>query len=314
MYKEAGEPLDGETKQPVDPAYQQDDFIYKILAMLDQERMEDTFGVDSVSELQEELGFSRLFMDNMRAMVAEHYGHEAAERFMAQNKYQEKNAIHPSPKDVLEPEKAMSQASATEDSTDTAIRADRPHRKRVFNLFSLLPAWTRGVAAAILVLAIIFGGYNVSVQAVRLPTVNSQAQNKGDYSEIGALEDLVINRLDMANYPKTLEKIYIPAVAADGYEEVDREQTSKMMVMYYGNENGDTYEYRQNTMDTSAFLDTELSEGYEVTVNDYLGYLVVRKGKNNLWWTDYDYIYQLIGNFSEVELVNIAESLYRMDE
>jgi hypothetical protein len=67
-------------------------------------------------------------------------------------------------------------------------------------------------------------------------------------------------------------------------------------------------------MDTSAFLDTELSEGYEVTVNDYLGYLVVRKGKNNLWWTDYDYIYQLIGNFSEVELVNIAESLYRMDE
>jgi hypothetical protein len=313
MCKEAGAPVDGEAMQPVDPVNIQDVFTYKILAMLDQARQKETFGAENaVSEPQEELGFSRSFMDNMRAMVAEHYGPEAAERFMAHNSNQIKNMCHPSPKEVSESEKAMSHASATEDAMDTAIRAIRPRRKHIFKIFTGVPAWTRKAAAVLIAVGLIFGGYQVSVQAFRLPTVNHQAQDKGDYSQIGSLED-VISNLELTAYPQTLECIYMPAIVADGYEEVDKVIASKALEVYYEDGSGKKYEYYQYTIDTSMYFDTEFSSGKEIEVNDCFGYMEERETENNLWWMDYNYIYQLAGNLSEEEMIVIAESLYRVD-
>ena len=101
MCKEAGKPKSSDTKH-INPAEfqdvnladdadsifdEQDEDTYKILALLNQQLLRDTFGDDDMaSDLEDDTPeFSQAFMDNMRAMVEEHFGPDAAERFMALN-------------------------------------------------------------------------------------------------------------------------------------------------------------------------------------------------------------------------------------
>ena len=61
----------------------QDETIKKILTMLDQQNLRETFDEnDTASEINKSPVFSQAFKDNMRAMVASRFGAEAAEQFI----------------------------------------------------------------------------------------------------------------------------------------------------------------------------------------------------------------------------------------
>lgn len=337
MTRETDEPMNGNTEH-VDPAGwdgsseeledfedpeemdavfdEQDEDTYRILAMLNQEHLEDAFGSDgTASELDETPEFSQAFMDGMRTMVADRFGQEAADQFMALNNNQIKNKkeSHHQPKNVSETEKAMSQADAPMNEAAENLGAERPSRKNHFHINMLFSTWPRRVAAILVTVGLIFGIYQGGVMATRLPTVDFVPGDTIDYSKVGSPED-IISLLDITNYPKELEQIYVPEIVAEGYEEVGREQVKKRIVLFYEDNHDGWYQYQQMTVGANTFLDTEQGEWKRVDVGEFLGFFIANDEAGELWWFDYQYAYWLIGNLAEDDMIKIAESLYEMEE
>lgn len=336
MIGNTGEPTNGNTEH-VDPADwdgssedlndveemdavfdEQDEDTYRILAMLNQEHLEDAFGSDgTASELDETPEFSQAFMDGMRAMVADRFGQEAADQFMALNNNQitNKKESHHQPKTVSETEKAMSQADAQMNKAASSPGSERPSRKNHFHFHinSLISTWPRRVAVILVIMGLMFGIYEGAVMATRLPTVDFVPGDTIDYSKVGSPEDIISN-LDMTNYPKELEQIYIPEKVAEGFREVGREQVKKTINVFYESDEGQWYRYRQMTVDGNTFLDTEQGDWNEANVGKYPGLYIFDDDAGKLWWFDYQYAYQIQGTLTEEEMIIIAESLYEVQK
>lgn len=330
MCKNAGKPMDSDT-QHVNPAVcqdeenaimadgilsEQDANTYKILAILNQEHLRDTFGADdTASDLQDDTPeFSQAFMDGMRAMMAERFGTDAAEQLMTlENNQKNNNIIHHQPKDVSKTEKAMSQETARTDSGEVSLGAGRPLKKQFSLIGHYFSTWLRRAAVVFLIALLLLGGYQVTAQAFKLPMVNFQPEIMEEYSRVGTWDE-IISTLDMTDYPKTLEHVYVPGVVAEGYEEVERDVTSKFVDIYYEGLNGQQYQYYQNTIGAGTYIDTEYEVGEEIVVNNCPAFLVVRDGGLDLWWIDYQYAYQLVGNLTEEEILSIAESLCELKD
>lgn len=334
MNRETDEPMNGNTEH-VDPAGwdgsseelevmdemdevfdEQDEDTYRILAMLNQEHLEDAFGSDgTASELDETPEFSQAFMDGMRTMVADRFGQEAADQFMALNHNQIKNKkeSHHQPKNVSETEKAMSQADAPMTEAAETPGAERPSRKNHFHINTLFSTWPRRVAAILVAVGLIFGIYQGGVMATRLPAVDTEPQHMEDYAKVGSLKEIISN-FEISGCPKELEHVYVPEVVAEGYVETEREQVSKQITLFYENSSDQWYQYRQMTVSANTFLDTEQGEWESVIIGEYPGLYTVNDAAGKLWWFDYQYAYCLIGNLTEKEMEKVAESLYELEE
>lgn len=330
MCRQAGEPMNGNTEH-ADPAIrddypealddmeetedypdEQDEDTYRILAILNQEHLTDAFDEDGTASEDETPEFSQAFMDGMRTMVADRYGQEAAERFMTQNNNKKnKKESHHQPKTVPEIKKPMSQVHAPMDEAEETLGAERSLKKKHFHMGALLSTWPRRVAVILVVLVLTFGIYQGSVQATKLPTVDFTPGDTIDYSKVGSPEDIISN-LDMTNYPKELEHIYVPEIVMDGFEEIDRVGQSKYINIVYENDEGRWYKYRQMTVGANTFFDTEQGEWKSVNVGDYIGFYTLKNDEGDLWWFDYQYSYQIVGNLGELEMITIAESLYEV--
>ena len=98
-------------------------------------------------------------------------------------------------------------------------------------------------------------------------------------------------------------------VIAEGYKETDRSEQSKYINIYYDSADGGWYQYRQVTVEGNTFLDTEEGDWDSLTIGQYPGIYLDKDGIGDLWWFDYTYAYQLVGNLSEKEMIAVAESL-----
>lgn len=332
MCRQAGEPMNGNTEH-ADPAIrddypeelddmedtedypdEQDKDTYRILAILNQEHLTDAFDEDGTASEDETPEFSQAFMDGMRTMVADRYGQEAAERFMTQNNNKKnKKESHHQPKTVPEIKKPMSQVHAPMDEAEATLGAERSLKKKYFHMGALLSTWPRRVAVILVVLVLSFGIYQGSVQATKLPTVDFTPGDTIDYSKVGSPED-IISMLDITNYPKELEHIYVPEIVMDGYEEIDRIKQLKFLNVVYENSEGGWYQYRQVTVGANIFLDTEQGEWKYVDVGGHPGLYILKNNTGKLWWFDYQYAYQVQGNLTEEEMLEIAESLCEVTE
>lgn len=332
MCRQAGEPMNGNTEH-ADPAIrddypealddmeetedypdEQDEDTYRILAILNQEHLTDAFDEDGTASENETPEFSQAFMDGMRTMVADRYGQEAAERFMTQNNNKKnKKESHHQPKTVPEIKKPMSQVHAPMDEAEETLGAERSLKKKHFHMGALLSTWPRRVAVILVVLVLTFGIYQGSVQATKLPTVDFTPGDTIDYSKVGSPED-IISMLDITNYPKELEHIYVPEIVMDGYEEVERECLKKQISVLYENSLNQWYRYQQTTVDINTFIDTEQGEWESVAIGEYPGLYIVKADAEKLWWFDYQYAYQIQGNLAEEDMIDIAESLCEVTE
>lgn len=332
MCRQAGEPMNGNTEHAdtairddypeelddmedtEDYPDEQDKDTYRILAILNQEHLTDAFDEDGTASEDETPEFSQAFMDGMRTMVADCYGQEAAERFMTQNNNKKnKKESHHQPKTVPEIKKPMSQVHAPMDEAEATLGAERSLKKKHFHMGALLSTWPRRVAVILVVLVLSFGIYQGSVQATKLPTVDFTPGDTIDYSKVGSPED-IISMLDITNYPQELESIYIPKVVLEGYIEVERKQRSRYINIFYENSVGKWYKYRQMTVGTNTFLDTEQGQWKDVDIGEYRGLYIFKGDMGKLWWFDYQYAYQIEGNLIEEEMIKIAESLYEVKE
>lgn len=327
MYGETGEPKDGNTKiagqghcrtenmecgKELD---MQNETDKQILSTLNQDNFQNSSGGKKAAE-DDEMGlFSQGFMDRMREMVSEQFGEEAAERFMVQNKDMIKEEKTTSA--VPESEKRLPQTKNADVPTEQSIPPAAEHPDISEETAAKGPSkrsYRRWVWRAAAVLVVVLAGFGVhragSVSATKIPAVNTAPETtvSTDYSKIGSLKD-IISTLDYTSFPQEIKQVYVPGVIAEGYKETDRSEQSKYINIYYDSADGRWYKYRQVTVEGNTFLDTEEGDWDSLTIGQYPGIYLDKDGIGDLWWFDYTYAYQLVGNLSEKEMIAVAESL-----
>lgn len=327
MYGETGEPKDGNTKiagqghcrtenmecgKELD---MQNETDKQILSTLNQDNFQNSSGGKKAAE-DDEMGlFSQGFMDRMREMVSEQFGEEAAERFMVQNKDMIKEEKTTSA--VPESEKRLPQTKTADAPIEQSVPLTAEHQDISGETAAKGPSkrsYRRWVWRAAAVLVVVLAGFGVhragSVSATKIPAVNTAPETTAsiDYSKIGSLK-YIISTLDYTSFPTKIKQVYVPGVIAEGYKEISREDESKFINIFYENDDAGWYKYRQMTVDWNSFLDTEEGDWTSVTIGQYPGMYLDKDGTVDLWWFDYTYAYQLVGNLSEAEMTAVAESL-----
>ena len=327
MYGETGEPKDGNTKiagqghcrtenmECGEELDMQNETDKQILSTLNQDNFQNSSGGKKAAE-DDEMGlFSQGFMDRMREMVSEQFGEEAAERFMVQNKDMIKEEKTTSA--VPESEKRLPQTKTADASTEQSVPPAAEHPDTSEETASKEPSkrshrrWVWRAAAVLVVVLAGFGVYRAgSVSATKIPAVNTAPETTAsiDYSKIGSLKD-IISTLDYTSFPQEIKQVYVPGAIAEGYEETDRSEQSKYINIYYDGKDGQWYKYKQMTVEQNTFLDTEEGDWTSINIGQYPGVYIDKGGTGNLWWFDYTYAYQLMGNLSEEEMIAVAESL-----
>lgn len=327
MYGETGEPKDGNTKiagqghcrtenmECGEELDMQNETDKQILSTLNQDNFQNSSDGKKAAE-DDEMGlFSQGFMDRMREMVSEQFGEEAAERFMVQNKDMIKEEKTTSA--VPESEKRLPQTKTADASTEQSVPPAAEHPDISEETASKEPSkhshrkWVWRAAA---ILVVVLAGFGVrragSVSATKIPAVNTAPETTAsiDYSKIGSLKD-IISTLDYTSFPQEIKQVYVPGAIAEGYEETDRSEQSKYINIFYENDGDGWYQYRQVTVEWNTFLDTEEGDWDSLNIGQYPGVYLNKDGIGDLWWFDYTYAYQLVGNLSEEEMMAVAESL-----
>lgn len=327
MYGETGEPKDGNTKiagqghcrtenmecgKELD---MQNETDKQILSTLNQDNFQNSSGGEKAAE-DDEMGlFSQGFMDRMREMVSEQFGEEAAERFMVQNKDMIKEEKTTSA--VPESEKRLPQTKNADAPTEQSVPLTAEHPDISEETATKGPSkrsHRRWVWRAAAVLVVVLAGFGVhragSVSATKIPAVNTAPETTAsiDYSKIGSLKD-IISTLDYTSFPQEIKQVYVPGTVAEGYKETSREEGSKFVNVFYENDGDGWYQYRQVTVEWNTFLDTEEGDWDSLNIGQYPGVYIDKGETGNLWWFDYTYAYQLVGNLSEKEMMAVAESL-----
>ena len=327
MYGETGEPKDGNTKiagqghcrtenmECGEELDMQNETDKQILSTLNQDNFQNSSDGKKAAE-DDEMGlFSQGFMDRMREMVSEQFGEEAAERFMVQNKDMIKEEKTTSA--VPESEKRLPQTKTADASTEQSVPPAAEHPDISEETASKEPSkrsHRRWVWRAAAVLVVVLAGFGVrragSVSATKIPAVNTAPETTAsiDYSKIGSLKD-IISTLDYTSFPTKIKQGYVPGVIADGYKEISREDESKFINIFYENDGDGWYKYRQMTVEQNTFLDTEEGDWTSINIGQYPGMYLDKDGTVDLWWFDYTYAYQLVGNLSEESMTTVAESL-----
>lgn len=327
MYGETGEPKDGNTKiagqghcrtenmecgKELD---MQNETDKQILSTLNQDNFQNSSGGKKAAE-DDEMGlFSQGFMDRMREMVSEQFGEEAAERFMVQNKDMIKEEKTTSA--VPESEKRLPQTKTADVPNEHSVPLTAEHPDISEETAAKGPSkrsYRRWVWRAAAVLVVVLAGFGVhragSVSATKIPAVNTAPETTAsiDYSKIGSLKD-IISTLDYTSFPQEIKQVYVPGTIAEGYKETDRSEQSKYINIFYENDSDGWYKYCQMTVEQNTFLDTEEGDWDSLNVGQYPGMYLDKDGIGDLWWFDYTYAYQLVGNLSEEEMMVAAESL-----
>lgn len=327
MYGKTGEPKDGNTKIAGQGRCQtenvecgkeldmQNETDKQILSTLNQDNFQNSSGGKKAAE-DDEMGlFSQGFMDRMREMVSEQFGEEAAERFMVQNKDMIKEEKTTSA--VPESEKRLPQTKTADAHTEQSIPPAAEHPDISEETAAKGPSkrsYRRWVWRAAAVLVVVLAGFGVhragSVSATKIPAVNTAPETTAsiDYSKIGSLKD-IISTLDYTSFPQEINQVYVPGAIAEGYKETSKEEESKFVNIFYENDGDGWYQYRQVTVELNTFLDTEEGDWDSLTIGQYPGIYLDKDGIGDLWWFDYTYAYQLVGNLSEKEMIAVAESL-----
>ena len=137
-------------------------------------------------------------------------------------------------------------------------------------------------------------------------------ENFDEYSELDIYN---VIKHDDAEYPDTIETVYVPTVVAEGYEVEFYETLLKQVRIVYTNMKSNTsYTFVQATQDMGQHINTENTEQkvYKTIFGD--AYYSENMGENQLVWYYENYIFRLQGNIDYDEMIKIVNSLQSEEE
>ncbi len=130
-------------------------------------------------------------------------------------------------------------------------------------------------------------------------------ENFDEYSRLDMYEDIYS---ETTEYPDTIEKVYVPTVVAEGYEEVYREEMSKQISIVY-QKGREFYTYIQQTQDIGSHINTEDTQYEECQLAFGEAYYCENIGESQLIWYYENYIFSIQGKLNFEDMANIANSL-----
>ena len=159
------------------------------------------------------------------------------------------------------------------------------------------------LAAAVLTLA-----FNKDVaNAYWWEDLSFLVENFDEYSELDIYN---VIKHDDAEYPDTIETVYVPTVVAEGYEVESEEVLLKQVrIVYVNKERGTSYTFLQETQDMGQHINTEDTQykKYKILFGD--AYYSEKMEEFQLSWYYEDYIFSVQGNLELEDMINIANSL-----
>ncbi len=127
-------------------------------------------------------------------------------------------------------------------------------------------------------------------------------------------EQILYGENQATDFPQEIKTVYEPSVVLDGYEVSERIFQSKLLRIYYIDNNKGEYSFQQATMDFWAGYNTENVLYEEVEVNGHDGIIYVQNGQRHLQWQQDEYIFEFIGNQTLEEFNRLAASVKQMED
>lgn len=109
-----------------------------------------------------------------------------------------------------------------------------------------------------------------------------------------------------------IESAIYPAYIPEGYEKSFEDIGENNADIFYSEKNGDGYiNFSFYVSSVSISADNDISEYKAVDIGKYSGYILKSDGINTIIWQDEKYVYEINAQKSDVDLVQIAESIYK---
>lgn len=169
-------------------------------------------------------------------------------------------------------------------------------------------------AAAVIFLAVAASLGAVRADAMPEPIRILVMQVQSLFSSASVGEQILYGENQATDFPQEIKTVYEPSVVLDGYEVSERIFQSKLLRIYYIDNNKGEYSFQQATMDFWAGYNTENVLYEEVEVNGHDGIIYVQNGQRHLQWQQDEYIFEFIGNQTLEEFNRLAASVKQMED
>lgn len=170
-----------------------------------------------------------------------------------------------------------------------------------------IPAAT---AAAVIFLAVAAGLGAARADAMPEPIRVLVMQVRSLFSSASVDEEILYGENQATDFPKEIQTVYEPSKVLDGYEVSERIAQSKLLRIYYVDDNYNEYNFQQATIDVRVGYDNENLKYEEVLLYDgILGITYVKNNQTYLQWQKDGYIFEFVGNQTLDDMKMLAASV-----
>ncbi|MDY3747989.1 MAG: DUF4367 domain-containing protein [Lachnospiraceae bacterium] len=260
--------------------------------------------------------FSEQYESRLKDSLTKMFGKEDAEEILEYRRLAREESAEIA-SELMPAQERISEQIHEKDGRLSQFRrkSDAVHRKEKKAVYKRTGWYQKSLvkaAAACLCIVILGGVVSMNVDALRVPIARFFSEKQPTYTILNA-EPETENERDAEAYPDTIEKRFALSKVLEGYEEVDRESVSKMVRIVYENSEGLNYQFVQETRDTNTWLD---NEGVDWKKEDTLfgnAFYYRKDNEYKLVWSYEGYVFQISGDLTEKEMVDLANSL-RMEK
>ncbi|MGI5901487.1 MAG: DUF4367 domain-containing protein [Desulfitobacteriia bacterium] len=169
-------------------------------------------------------------------------------------------------------------------------------------MFKLIPK-------AAVFLLILLGSFTIAVATVEgFRAFNIIFNPQKEYTIIQNQEKN--NQSTISEIPENWDG-YIPGYIPKGFKITNINNVDNHKVILFTNNKKQTIRFNQHLIHDFDFrVDTEDSITKTILINNKEAFVIEKEGETHIVWTD-DYLFRIIGNIKENELIKMAKSLYR---
>ena len=165
-------------------------------------------------------------------------------------------------------------------------------------------------AAAVIFLAVAVSLGSAHADAMPEPIRVLVMQVQSLFSSASVDEEILYGENQATDFPKEIQTVYEPSVVLDGYEVSERILQSKLLRIYYVDDNHNEYNFQQTTIDVWVGYDNENLKYKEVLLYDgTLGITYVKNNQTFLQWQQDGYIFEFVGNQTLDDMKMLAASV-----
>lgn len=181
-------------------------------------------------------------------------------------------------------------------------------RRQKFFFFPTVHASPRRMAATMLTLIILISAATLTVSAAVEMIEGFLVDEYEDHSDV--------QLVDCEGAPETIEEVYEIDVP-EGFEIVSRSEVSEFSPWVFTEYRNKDYYIFFSQYTKNRYNGSVNTEGYDMNpfeINGHYGFFINYNNVDcNITWNDLEYVFSVDGNIGKSELINIAESVHKVE-